>query len=202
MPGPWAGRQSGRERRKWRICLTLFLAGTKISGPNRAGRDARPVFFCHRMRLRDFVRSDLVELDLPSHGLEDTVEALAERLRARGVLPEGAPLEDALLARERAHTTAMGSGVAVPHANVAGLQGPVLMVARSTGGASFGPPGTDPVHLFFVLLSPPDHASAHIKLLARITRLLRHPGFVDELIAARSRDEILGMIARVDAQHL
>lgn len=154
------------------------------------------------MRLRDYVRSDLVVLDLSSVGLEDTLEALVGRLRQRGVLPEEVALVDALLARERAHTTVMGGGVAVPHANVSGLQGPLVMVALSPAGASFGPAGSDPVHVFFVLLSPPDHAGAHIKLLARIARLLRHPGFVDELRSARSRDDVLEKIARVDAEHL
>lgn len=154
------------------------------------------------MRLRDYVRPDLVVLDLRSRGLEDTIEALVGRLRERGALPEDVDLDEALLARERAHSTVMGDGVAVPHANVAGLEGPLVMVALSTAGASFGPAGTGPVHLFFVLLSPPHQASAHIKLLARIARLLRHPGFVDELRSARSRDEVLERIARVDAEHL
>lgn len=154
------------------------------------------------MRLRDFVRPDLVVLDLDSTGVEDTIQTLVERLRRAGALPDASSLGEALLAREGSHTTVMGNGVAVPHANLAGIDGPLIMVAVAPGGVAFGPPGEDPVHLFFLLLSPPDRASVHIKLLARIARLLRHPGFVEELRTTDSRERLLESIARVDAEHL
>lgn len=154
------------------------------------------------MRLRDFVRPDLVVLDLDSTGVEDTIQTLVDRLQRAQALPAGSSLAEVLLTREGTHTTVMGNGVAVPHANVAGVDGPLIMVAVSREGVAFGPPGGDPVHLFFLLLSPPDRAGAHIKLLARIARLLRHPGFVEELSTTHSREELLESIARVDAEHL
>jgi mannitol/fructose-specific phosphotransferase system IIA component (Ntr-type) len=76
------------------------------------------------------------------------------------------------------------------------------MVALSGQPIQFGPVDTEPVRVFFVLLSPPGREGEHIKLLARICRLLRHPGFMDQLLAAGTADEVLGLIRRVDEQHV
>lgn len=154
------------------------------------------------MRLADFVRPDLVALDLAPGGVRETLATLVYRLREAGAIPEDAPVEEVLREREAAHTTAMGNGVAVPHAGVPGLERPVVMVGVAPEGTSYGPAGSDPVHLFFLVLSPPQEARAHIKLLARIARLLRHPGFVRDLQQADTPERVVEAIARVDAEHL
>lgn len=154
------------------------------------------------MKLSEYLRPELVVLDLEAEGVRDAVRALVGRIGAQRVVSEPRALEDALLAREAAHTTAMGSGVAIPHATVAGLGRPVVTVAISPGGVAFGPAGLDPVHVFFVLLSPPDQTGLHIKLLARIARLVRHPGLIPRLRRAASAQSVLEELERVDAGHV
>jgi len=154
------------------------------------------------MRLTHHLRSDLILPDLDASGLAPVVRALADHLDEHVAGVSRSALEEALLEREKAHTTAMGEGVAVPHATVPGLEEPILFVARARDPVPFGPPESEPVWIFFVLLSPPGRAREHIKLLARICRLVRHPGFLDDLRNAESSDEILGVIEAVDAQHV
>lgn len=154
------------------------------------------------MRLKDFLRPDLVVTDLRSDGVEDTIHALVERLDQQSGVEDRAVLEAALRSREAAHTTALGNGVAVPHAMLHGLTQPLVMVAVAPDGAVFGPVGLDPIRVFFVLLSPPDRAREHIKLLARIARLVRHPGFIERLGRAASARALLEEIERVDAEHV
>ncbi|HEX7050255.1 MAG TPA: PTS sugar transporter subunit IIA [Longimicrobiales bacterium] len=154
------------------------------------------------MRLREYLRPELVLLDLTARGVRDAIHVLVERLREQGIIGDAADLEEALLAREAAHTTAMGSGVAVPHATVPGLERPVIMVAIAPEGTTFGPVGLDPVRVFFVLLSPPNQTGLHIKLLARIARLVRRPGFIARLERATTPDAVLAEVERVDAGHV
>jgi mannitol/fructose-specific phosphotransferase system IIA component (Ntr-type) len=71
-----------------------------------------------------------------------------------------------------------------------------------SGPIPFGPPDADPVNVFFVLLSPPGRESEHIKLLARVCRLSRHPGFLDDLAAASGPAEALEVVRMVDAEHV
>ncbi|HEX7118902.1 MAG TPA: PTS sugar transporter subunit IIA [Longimicrobiales bacterium] len=154
------------------------------------------------MRLREYLRPELVLLDLKAKGVQDAIQAMVGRIRMQDVVADAAELERALLDRESVHTTAMGSGVAVPHATVHGLGRPVVAVAISRDGVAFGPVGLDPVHVFFVLLSPPDQTGLHIKLLARIARLVRHPGFVARLRHATNAESVLEALEHVDAGHV
>ena len=154
------------------------------------------------MRLHEHLRPELVVLDLQARSGAEAVRMLVHRMAEHGAVADPAGVAQALLAREAVHTTAMGNGVAIPHATVAGLDRPVLMVAVARGGVPFGPAGTEPVRLFFVLLSPPDRTGLHIKLLARIARLVRHPGLVDRLERAATPDAMLRELERIDAQHV
>lgn len=153
------------------------------------------------MRLREYLRNDLV---LPGLDASDAAEALgrlAEAMADRGVVREAAPLRGLLLAREAAHTTSLGNGVAVPHATLEGVDGSVIGIGIAPEGVPFGAP-PERVDVVFLLLSPRDQSSMHIKLLARIARLVRHPDFVERLRRARSAQDVLDEIERVDAEHV
>jgi mannitol/fructose-specific phosphotransferase system IIA component (Ntr-type) len=152
------------------------------------------------MRLSDFLRSDFVLSRLEARDVDGVVKELSERAGAAGVAPGGL-IAEKLLERERAHTTVMGSGLAIPHATVPGLADPVIGVALAREPVEFGPPGSDPVRVFVVLLSPPGREREHVKLLARICRLMRHEDFIDQLEAAESDEALIHVIQAIDAQH-
>lgn len=154
------------------------------------------------MRLSTYLRADLVLTDLSADDPSGVIRALGEHLEEQDVVQDASEVVSGLTRREEAHSTAMGHGMALPHATVSGLSRPVLMVALAREPVQFGPPETEPVRVFFVLLSPPGHESEHIKLLARICRLVRHHGFVDELHAATTGEEAVSVIRHVDEQHV
>lgn len=154
------------------------------------------------MRLSEYLRPDLVVRGLDTSGLEDTVGALVHRLEQVVDVGDPALVRQALVEREISHTTALGNGVALPHATVVGIERPIVMVATSPDGADFCPGQDMPVRLFFLVLSPMSEAGRHIKLLARIVRLVRHPGFVDSLLEAGSDEALLHEVERVDALHV
>jgi mannitol/fructose-specific phosphotransferase system IIA component (Ntr-type) len=58
------------------------------------------------------------------------------------------------------------------------------------------------VRVFFVLLSPPGREREHVKLLARICRLVRHEGFMDSLEAAPDARKVIEIIQTIDALHV
>jgi mannitol/fructose-specific phosphotransferase system IIA component (Ntr-type) len=84
---------------------------------------------------------------------------------------------------------------------VPGLSEPVIGVALAREPIAFGPEDTDPVRVFVVLLSPPGREREHVKLLARICRLMRHEGFLDQLEEASDDQGIIRVIEAIDAQH-
>ena len=153
------------------------------------------------MRLKEFLRADFVVPQLASRDVEGVVAEVSACAAAAGVGPEDI-IRDKLLERERVHPTVMGSGLAIPHATVPGLDAPVIGVALARESVPFGGEGGEPARLFFVLLSPPGHEREHVKLLARICRLVRHQGIIDELEAAPDAAHVLEVIESVDAQHV
>jgi len=154
------------------------------------------------MRLKEFLHSDFVLLRLEAQDVDGVVSEVSRKAGDVGV-GDPAVVQEKLLERERLHPTVMGSGLAIPHATVPGLQAPVIGVAL-TGGTPvpFGNQDQDPVRLFFVLLSPPGHEREHVKLLARICRLVRHEGFLESLESAQAPAQVIEIIEAVDAQHV
>lgn len=154
------------------------------------------------MRLRDYLRSDLVLTGLAAQDMPSTLEAIARHLAAAGVVGSAKEALQGLQAREEIHTTVLGHGMALPHTTLEGLEEPVVLVALAPEAIPFGPEDTEPVRIFFALLSPPNREAEHIKILARICRLVRHENFVDELQAAPSAEAALAFIRSVDEQHV
>ncbi len=154
------------------------------------------------MRLRDFLRDNLVIHGLKARTMEDVLDTVEEHLQRESAVPPSSGVAAALRTREEAHTTVLGEGVAVPHAMIPGLGEVILLVATTLEPVPFGPSDLDPVDTFFILLSPRGKHGSHIKLLARICRLVRHPGLLEELREAGSGEEVRKILARVDAEHV
>jgi mannitol/fructose-specific phosphotransferase system IIA component (Ntr-type) len=79
----------------------------------------------------------------------------------------------ALLKREELGSTAIGGGVAVPHAKSADVDGTIGALATFPAGVDFGAADGQPVRRVFILLSPLDQPGEHLRLLESISRSLR-----------------------------
>lgn len=151
------------------------------------------------MRLSDFLHDGLVIHDLEASDAAVVLEAIGARFEENGLVPSRLEAVEALRAREEVHTTVLGQGVAVPHATVQGLGRTLLLVARTAVPVPFGPQEGEGADLFFVMLSPPGREEQHLQLLARICRLLRHPGFLEDVRRAPDGSELLRRILDVDS---
>ena len=153
------------------------------------------------MRLSEFLNHDFVVTHLEARGVKGVVDEVSARAEEVGVGPADL-ISEKLYEREEAHPTVMGAGLAIPHATVPGLAGPVIGVALSPEPVQFGTSELDPVRVFFILLSPPGYEREHVKLLARICRLIRHDGFIDQLEEASDATGIVELILAIDDQHV
>ena len=110
-------------------------------------------------------------------------------------------LVDTLLDREKLGSTGIGEGVAIPHGKMPGLPGLVASFGRSTAGVDFRAIDGRPTHLFFTLFAPENSAGAHLKALARISRIFKNPSFRDAILKAASADEVYRLIEVEDAKY-
>jgi len=153
------------------------------------------------MRLSEFLQADFVVESLVARDVDGVVREVSARAAAAGVGPEDL-IAEKLLERERSHPTVIGAGLAIPHATVPGLPAPVIGIALAREPIAFGPQELGPVRVFFVLLSPPGREREHVKLLARICRIGRHEDFIQRLDRTKTAEDIVEVIASIDAQHV
>lgn len=127
------------------------------------------------------------------------VALLADLARRAGALT-GLPvaiLQAALTAREALGSTGFGAGIAVPHARIAGLANPCGLFARLDKPIAFDAIDGKPVDLVFLLLTRAGQDSAHLALLAAISRRLRDKAVADAIRKAATQAEARDML--VDA---
>ena len=125
--------------------------------------------------------------------LEELVTPLVE---TTGIDQE--TLVKVLIERERLGSTGIGGGVGIPHGKLEGLESIALGFGVSRSGVDFESMDGKPTHIFFLLLTPENSTGLHLKLLARISRLLKKEPFKQRLLQTLDRDEIYHAIREED----
>ncbi|MEQ8821568.1 MAG: cation:proton antiporter [Sumerlaeia bacterium] len=149
--------------------------------------------------LRRSLRAELV-LRLEGDGAPKDLSELFELIVSRVVALE--PRVDRqetvkqLIEREQSFPTALGHGVAVPHAYSPSLGGRVCAVAQIPAGMDFNAPDGQPVHIVFLLLSNPGDPEGHLATIAEIARLMVDKENRARLMDAREVGDVLEVVRR------
>ena len=109
-------------------------------------------------------------------------------------------IEQALCERERLGSTALGQGVALPHARVPLLRRIYLSIARAPKGLDFESPDGEPVYLIFTVLAPEEVSDLYLRCLSHLARMLKQDAFREALLSARTQEEIIEIIRRYDRE--
>lgn len=124
------------------------------------------------MELADVIARDAILPALKAGSKKQVLQEISQRANdAYGL--DARLVVEGLLAREKLGSTAMGGGVAVPHARLAGLGSIVGLFARLEQPVDFEAADGQGVDLVFALLAPEDSGADHLRALARVSRLLR-----------------------------
>lgn len=141
-----------------------------------------------------------VELELKADRKEEALQEMVALLVGAGKIREPAVLLEALLAREKMVSTGVGDGIAIPHCASPELSAPAFAVARKRAGLAFDALDGQPVRLLFLLVGVKGQPTAQLRLLSRLARLLRDPGFTAALLAAGSPEEMLQLLRRTEVR--
>lgn len=124
------------------------------------------------MELADLIARDALIPALKASSKKQAISEIAGRAaEAYGLDPRR--VCEGLMERERLGSTAMGAGVAIPHARMEGLEHIVGVFARLERPVDFEAADGVPVDLVFCLLAPEEAGADHLRTLARVSRLLR-----------------------------
>lgn len=145
----------------------------------------------------DVVRKEAILVDLKSTDKKGVIEEMVAPLaRLAGVGFED--LAKVLMERERLGSTGIGGGVGIPHGKMKHLDQLMLGVGISKRGVDFESIDGKPTHLFFMLVTPENSIDAHLRLLAKISRILKNEVFKQRLMNATDGEAVASIIAQED----
>jgi PTS system nitrogen regulatory IIA component len=146
------------------------------------------------MGITDHLSAADVILDLGATTKAATLQRLAAAAAGQVGRPEAEVLE-ALQARERLGSTALGRGVALPHARLEGNPPPVVLFARLRRPVEFDARDEEPVDLVILVLWPEASPEGFLPMLAETCRSLREPQTLRRLRAAATPEDVLELLA-------
>ena len=152
------------------------------------------------MNVSAFLDSNAIVENLDGNNKKEVLEELCQTLVSLNPGLVQDKMVGILLDRERLGSTGVGEGVAIPHGKMDNLEGLIACFGRSSKGVEFEAVDAKPAHLFFLLFAPENSAGIHLKALAKISRLLKKPSLREELLAARSKEDIFSILTREDVE--
>jgi fructose-specific phosphotransferase system IIA component len=152
------------------------------------------------MQIMDFLSKKAIVIDIKSAKKEDVMRELVDALVNAGEIEKRHrnKLIEALMNREALGSTAIGQGIAIPHAKSDSVSKLVASFGLSKKGVDFDSLDGEPAHIFFLLVAPQDSAGPHLKALARISRLLKDKYFRDTLRSASDDKAVVRIISEED----
>jgi PTS system nitrogen regulatory IIA component len=152
------------------------------------------------MKLTEVLAPEACRVEMKARSKKEVLVEMATALAPTTSGLDAKELVDLLLERERLGTTAMGDGIAIPHARIESLGRLVASFGRSRAGIDFESVDGKPTHLFFLLVAPGKEGSAHLLTLARLSRLLGRPEFRVRLMEVDSVEEMFRAVEEEEAR--
>lgn len=152
-------------------------------------------------RIQDLLDGDLIIENLAATDKAGVIREFASLLAARGKVRDRDALARVILEREAQGSTGIGDGIAIPHAKSREIGGMIVAYGRSAQGVDFQSLDGKPAHLFFLLVTPEDRPAEHLKMLARISRIMRNPPLRERLKTCTEREDIRRLIADEDSRY-
>ncbi|WP_304118618.1 PTS sugar transporter subunit IIA, partial [Mycolicibacterium bacteremicum] len=140
------------------------------------------------------ITTDLVLLDADAGtDKEAVIGRLAGLLAGADRTSDADGLIAAAMAREAQSATGLPGGIAIPHCRSPYVDTPTIGFARLSPAVDFGAPD-GPADLVFLIAAPESGGSDHLKLLSSLARALVRKDFVEQLRAAGTAGELVGLV--------
>lgn len=151
------------------------------------------------MKILDVLHKETIVADLKAGDKKGILEELVTPV-ARIANLDRQDLIRVLIDRERLGSTGIGGGIGIPHGKLKNLDGLCLGFGLSRTGVNFESIDGRPTHIFFLLITPENSTGLHLKVLAKISRMLKNDDFKERLMNAADSDEIYAVIKEEDEE--
>lgn len=152
------------------------------------------------MRLLDILSEARVRTRVKAASKQAALHAVAELFASTSKTLEVEQILAVLHEREQLASTGVGSGVAIPHGRLSGLDALEAVLLVSPQGIPFDAVDGAPVHIIFAVIGPAHRASDHLRVLARLSRVFRNEAVRQELLAAPDAHAAYEVLSRADRE--
>jgi PTS system fructose-specific IIA component len=143
--------------------------------------------------------ADRVKVPLGSRTKNDVLRELVDLVANERNAIDAEPILAAVRERELVLSTGIGAGIAIPHGKTPHVDQLMVAAGVAREPVDFDALDGQPVRLFFLLVGPESAAGAHVKVLSRISRLLRRDQLRNDLMMAPSAEAFLGIVRASEA---
>ena len=147
--------------------------------------------------LADYTRAALVVPRLRERDTAGIISELSQVLQRQGCVADVLPFYHAALNQELLANSALGCGLAFPHARLSGVKQLQFALGRTPEPILWAAKGAWPVQLVFLLAVPATDAASYLHLLASLARLGQQPELLAQLRVADSAEGILAVLERI-----
>lgn len=151
------------------------------------------------MKIIDLLKKDAIELNTSVASKSDAIDKLVALHEKAGNLLDVKAYKEAILAREAQGSTAIGEGIAVPHAKSESVKTPGLSAITVPSGVDYEAPDGKNSDILFMIAAPLD-GDLHLEILSRLMVMLMEPEFCAALRGAKTADEFLSIIDKKEAE--
>ncbi len=152
------------------------------------------------MKITDLLKPNAIALNISAESKDEAIEKLVSLHEAAGNLSDRESYKQDIWARENQGSTAIGEGIAVPHAKSGSVKEAGLSAITVKEGVDYGAPDGKPSDILFMIAAPKGDGDLHLEILSRLMVMLMEPEFCSDLRKAKTTDEFLKTIDLKEAE--
>lgn len=152
------------------------------------------------MKITELMTEDIMTLDLEATTKKEVIVELSQLLYDAGKVSDLDKFIGEIESREGLSTTGVGYGIAIPHAKTKFVKTPALAFGKSEKGIDFASMDDEDAHIFFMIAAPADGANLHLQTLAKLSRSLIDEHFRNDLKAAKTKEDVLKVLSKIDKE--
>lgn len=145
------------------------------------------------MRIVDLLKKDSLQLNASPKSKSEAIDMLVELQVKGGNIADKEEYKKGILAREEKGSTAVGEGIAIPHAKSEAVKAPSLAAMTVPEGVDYEALDDEPSNLLFMIAAPND-GNVHLEVLSRLMTILMDEDFREKLLNAKDKDQFLKII--------
>lgn len=151
------------------------------------------------MRIVDLLKKESIKLNASPISKTEAIDMLVELQVKGGNIADKDEYKKGILAREEKGSTAVGEGIAIPHAKSEAVTAPSLAAMTVPSGVDYASLDDEPSNLLFMIAAPND-GDVHLDVLSRLMTILMDEDFRKNLLNAKSEDEFLNIIDKMEKE--